>query len=103
VAAARRGGRDKVGCIVLGREDDEKVREWLTTAATVPGFVGFAVSRTEFWESLVGWRAKKTRAKLPLTKLRGGIVNSWTSLRKPASHETSAATKFRKSAIIELT
>ena len=30
VAAARRGGRDQVGCIVLGRgEDDRKVRDWL--------------------------------------------------------------------------
>jgi 5-dehydro-2-deoxygluconokinase len=30
VAAARRNGRDKVGCIILGRgEDDAKVREWL--------------------------------------------------------------------------
>src|SRR5260370_3035199 len=39
VAAARRGGRDQVGCIVLGRgEDDKKVREWLTTAAHVAGF-----------------------------------------------------------------
>ena len=44
MAAARRGGRDKVGCIILGRgEDDKKVREWLTTAAAVPGFIGFAV------------------------------------------------------------
>src|SRR5262249_17264977 len=34
VAAARRGGRDKVGCIILGRgEDDKRVHEWLTTAA----------------------------------------------------------------------
>ena len=61
VAAARYGGRDKVGCIVLGRgEDDKKVREWLTTAATVPGFIGFAVGRTDFWEPLVGWREKRT-------------------------------------------
>ena len=61
VAAARYGGRDKVGCIVLGRgEDDNKVREWLTTAATVPGFIGFAVGRTDFWEPLVGWREKRT-------------------------------------------
>jgi myo-inositol catabolism protein IolC len=61
VAAARYGGRDKVGCIVLGRgEDDKKVREWLTIAASVPGFIGFAVGRTDFWEPLVGWRAKKT-------------------------------------------
>lgn len=30
------------------------------TAAGVPGFIGFAVGRTAFWEPLVGWRAKKT-------------------------------------------
>jgi 5-dehydro-2-deoxygluconokinase len=61
VAAAHRGGRDKVGCIILGRgEDDKKVREWLTTAAGVPGFIGFAVGRTDFWEPLVNWRDKKT-------------------------------------------
>jgi myo-inositol catabolism protein IolC len=60
VAAARRGGRDRVGCIVLGRgEDDHKVREWLTTAAPVTGFIGFAVGRTSFWDPLVNWRAKK--------------------------------------------
>src|SRR3989441_7800808 len=60
VAAARRGGRDKVSCIILGRgENDKKVREWLTTAATVPGFIGFAVGRTSFWEPLVDFRAKK--------------------------------------------
>jgi len=60
VAVARRGGRDRVGCIVLGRgETDEKVREWLTTAARVPGFIGFAVGRTDFWEPLIGWRDKK--------------------------------------------
>ena len=57
VAAARRSGREKVGCIVLGRgESDERVREWLTTAAGVPGFIGFAVGRTDFWEPLVNYR-----------------------------------------------
>src|SRR4029434_73279 len=40
-------------------EDDEKVREWLTTAAGVPGFIGFAVGRTSFWNPLVDLRAKK--------------------------------------------
>jgi 5-dehydro-2-deoxygluconokinase len=60
VAAARRNGRDNVSCIVLGRgESDEKVREWLTTAATVPGFIGFAVGRTDFWDPLVAWRDGK--------------------------------------------
>jgi 5-dehydro-2-deoxygluconokinase len=60
VAAAQSGGRDQVGCIVLGRrEDDKKVHEWLTTAAGVSGFIGFAVGRTDFWQPLVDFRAKK--------------------------------------------
>jgi myo-inositol catabolism protein IolC len=58
VAAARLEGRDQVSCIVLGRgEDDKKVCEWLTIAAGVPGFIGFAVGRTDFWQPLVNWRA----------------------------------------------
>jgi myo-inositol catabolism protein IolC len=57
VATARAGGRDQVGCIVLGRgEDERKVHAWLATAAKVPGFIGFAVGRTAFWESLVAVR-----------------------------------------------
>jgi 5-dehydro-2-deoxygluconokinase len=31
----------------------------LTTAATVEGFIGFAVGRTSFWDPLVNMRAKK--------------------------------------------
>jgi myo-inositol catabolism protein IolC len=64
VAAAQRSGRDHVGCIVLGRgEDDKKVQEWLATAAAVPGFIGFAVGRTDFWQPLVDFKANKiTRA-----------------------------------------
>jgi len=70
VAAARYGGRDKVGCIVLGRgEDDKKVREWLTVAANVPGFIGFAVGRTDFWQPLVGWRAKQTTREAAVSEI----------------------------------
>jgi myo-inositol catabolism protein IolC len=70
VAAARNGGRDKVGCIVLGRgEDKNKVRDWLTIAATVPGFIGFAVGRTDFWEPLVGWRAKTTTREAAVNEI----------------------------------
>ena len=61
VKTVRKGGRDNVGCIILGRgEDDGKVREWLTTAASVPGFIGFAVGRTDFWDPLVNWRSGKS-------------------------------------------
>jgi 5-dehydro-2-deoxygluconokinase len=70
VAAARRQGRDKVGCIILGRgEDDKKVREWLSTAANVPGFIGFAVGRTTFWDPLVDWRAKKTKREAAVAEI----------------------------------
>ncbi len=70
VAAARRGGRDAVGCIILGRgEDDKKVREWLRVAAPVPGFIGFAVGRTTFWDPLVDWRAKKTTREAAVAEI----------------------------------
>jgi 5-dehydro-2-deoxygluconokinase len=70
VAAARRGGRDRVSCIILGRgEDDRKVREWLTTAAGVPGFSGFAVGRTDFWEPLIGWRVKKASREAAVAEI----------------------------------
>jgi glucose-6-phosphate isomerase len=60
VAAARRGGRNKVSCIILGRgADDKKVQEWLEIASSVRGFIGFAVGRTTFWEPVVDWRAGK--------------------------------------------
>ena len=70
VAAAHRGGRDKVGCIILGRgEDDKKVREWLTTAAHTPGFIGFAVGRTTFWDPLMDMRAKKITREAAVTEI----------------------------------
>lgn len=58
VATARAGGRDRVSCIVLGHgEDATRVRHWLTVAAGVPGFIGFAVGRAVFWDPLIAWRA----------------------------------------------
>ena len=60
VAAARRDGRDKVGCIILGRgENENKVIEWLQTAATVPGFIGFAVGRSSFLQSIIDLHAQR--------------------------------------------
>ena len=58
VATARCEGRISVGCIVLGRGEDEgKGMAWLETAASVPGFLGFAIGRTTFWQPLLDWRA----------------------------------------------
>jgi myo-inositol catabolism protein IolC len=60
VEVARRGGRNSVGLIVLGRGAERgRVERWLKTAASVPGFIGFAVGRTSFWQPLVDVEAKR--------------------------------------------
>ena len=70
VEAAHRGGRDHVGSIILGRgEDDKKVREWLTIAAAVPGFIGFAVGRTSFWDPLVEWKEGRKSREATVTEI----------------------------------
>jgi 5-dehydro-2-deoxygluconokinase len=80
VAAARRAGRDQVGCIILGRgEDDAKVEEWLTTAASVPGFIGFAVGRTTFWDPLVNFRAQKITRQDAVTQIAASYRH-WVDL-----------------------
>jgi myo-inositol catabolism protein IolC len=54
--AARAGGRDQVGLVVLGAgADEETVAHWLREAAGVEGFIGFAIGRTIFWDALTGW------------------------------------------------
>jgi myo-inositol catabolism protein IolC len=49
----RSGGRDNVACVVLGRgADDKAVEHWLKQGAGVPGYVGFAIGRTIWWDAL---------------------------------------------------
>ncbi len=70
VEAARRNGREKVGCIILGRGEDElTVRKWLRTAAAVPGFIGFAVGRTCFWEPLIRLRDGKISRNVAVSEI----------------------------------
>jgi myo-inositol catabolism protein IolC len=53
---ARRGGRDGVVCVVLGRgANDEKVDHWLRQGAPVAGYAGFAIGRTIWWDALKGF------------------------------------------------
>jgi myo-inositol catabolism protein IolC len=55
--AARRDGREGVVCVVLGRgAKDEAVEHWLRQGAGVPGYVGFAIGRTFWWDALVRYR-----------------------------------------------
>jgi 5-dehydro-2-deoxygluconokinase len=84
VAAARRDGRDRVGCIILGRgEDDQKVIQWLTTAAGVPGFIGFAVGRTTFWGPLVNYRARKITRETAVGQIAASY-REWVDLFEKA-------------------
>jgi myo-inositol catabolism protein IolC len=83
--AARRGGRDHVACIVLGRgENEAKVREWLKVGANVRGVIGFAVGRTVFWEPLKGLKEKKwsrEEASDQISKLYGSLCKLWLEAR----------------------
>jgi 5-dehydro-2-deoxygluconokinase len=84
VAAVRRAGRDKVGCIILGRgEDDQKVRQWLATAAKVPGFIGFAVGRTTFWDPLVNYRAQQISREAAVEQIAASY-RAWVDLFEKA-------------------
>ncbi len=54
---SRKGeGRQGVVCVLLGRgASDEKVDHWLRQAASVEGFVGFAIGRSIWWDALKGF------------------------------------------------
>jgi myo-inositol catabolism protein IolC len=55
-ATARRDGRDGVVCVVLGRgADDAAVDHWLRTGSGVPGYIGFAIGRSIWWDPLKGF------------------------------------------------
>lgn len=70
VAAARRGGRTTVGCIVLGRGSDEHaVVRWLTVAAGVEGFIGFAVGRTTWLDAITKWRAHTISREIAVAQI----------------------------------
>ena len=55
---ARREGRDKVSCVVLGRgASDEKVDAWLRAGSGVPGYIGFAIGRSIFGDAVKAFAA----------------------------------------------
>jgi myo-inositol catabolism protein IolC len=46
-------GRERVVCVVLGRgADDDAVDHWLRMGSGVPGYVGFAIGRSIWWDPL---------------------------------------------------
>jgi myo-inositol catabolism protein IolC len=85
VAVARRDGRGRVGCIVLGRGADESgVLAWLGAAAPVPGFIGFAIGRTSFWDALVGLRDHALLRDAAVARIAAGYaewIQAFTAAR----------------------
>ena len=66
------------------RENAEKVRLWLSTAAKVPGLIGFAVGRTIFWEPLKACREGKItpeQASDQIGQNYKGFCDLWQSAR----------------------
>lgn len=86
VEMARRDGRDEVGCIVLGHgADEEKVRTWLQIAASVDGFIGFAVGRTTFWNPIADLLAKKITREQAVARI-GERYAEWATIFERAHH-----------------
>jgi myo-inositol catabolism protein IolC len=91
VATAHRDGRDKVGCIILGHgEDAQKVHEWLEVAAQVPGFVGFAVGRTTFWDPVVNWKMQKISREDAVAQI-ARRYREWVGIFEGAQHGAKAS------------
>ncbi len=79
--AANGESRANVGCILLGRgSNQEKVYEWLRVAAPVPGFIGFAVGRTNFsapLKSFIADPAQEAAAIAAIAANFKGCIDTW--------------------------
>jgi len=85
-AATRRGAeRAKVGNILLGRgSDKEQVHKWLAVAAPVPGYIGFAVGRTNFADAVKGFIADPSTEAQAIETIAGnfkGCVDVWNAAK----------------------
>ncbi|HVG55415.1 MAG TPA: DUF2090 domain-containing protein [Vicinamibacterales bacterium] len=92
VETARRDGRHDVGCIVLGRgADQRKVVAWLETAASVPGFIGFAVGRTTFWDAVADYEAHRVSKQEAASRV-AQRYREWAAIfeRAHPSHSSAA-------------
>ena len=94
VATARRGGRDAVQCIVLGRDaPEEQLDHWLRTAAPVDGFVGFAIGRSNWEEPLedvVREHLDPEAAEQLLAANYRHFVDTWLEARGGVEHGVDA-------------
>lgn len=78
--------RENVGCILLGRgSNQEQVYKWLTVAAPVPGYIGFAVGRTNFSAPLKSFIADPSQEATAVETIASnfkGCVDTWEAARQ---------------------
>ena len=69
-------GREGVVCVLLGRgASTEKVEHWLRVAATVKGFVGFAIGRSIWWDPLKGWLDDQLEREVAATQIADSYLH----------------------------
>ncbi len=91
-AACRRGGRDRVSCLILGRGADEaKVERWLRIAAPVDGFGGFAVRRTIWWDAIGSLLAGSIERDAAVDAIAGRYLHFADVYRNAASELSSTS------------
>lgn len=94
VATVRRDGRHGVQCIVLGRDaPQEQLDHWLRTAASVDGFVGFAIGRSNWEEPLedvVREHLDTTAAQDLIAANYRHFVDTWLETRGDVQHGVDA-------------
>jgi 5-dehydro-2-deoxygluconokinase len=74
---ARTGeGRERVTCVVLGRgASTGKVEEWLRAASPVPGFIGFAIGRSIWWDALKAFLSDELDREAAASKIADNYLH----------------------------
>ena len=83
---ARRGGRT-ADCIVLGRHSSkEDLDRWLDVAAPLPGYVGFAIGRSIWWDPLTDHLAGTIASDAVIQRIADNylyFVHAYLKAQKP--------------------
>lgn len=94
VAATRQGGRDAAQCVILGRDaPEDDLDRWLSVAAPVDGFVGFAIGRS-IWEEPLGHviagEMRSEDAEDVIAANYRHFVDTWLEARGDVEHGVDA-------------
>lgn len=76
VEEAKKGGRDGVSIVILGRgEDKETVEKWIKGASKTNGITGFAIGRTIFWEPIMMFKDGKINREEAVNKISENYIH----------------------------